>query len=72
MKVGTILACAAAALASSGCATIVARSSQEITITSVPEGAAAWPFWLLAAVNGAFGAGLLVGMGIGGQEKPFV
>ena len=28
------------ALATSGCATIVARSSQEITITSVPEGAA--------------------------------
>jgi hypothetical protein len=41
-------------------------------IFGVPEGAAAWPFWLLAAVNGAFGAGLLVGMGIGGQEKPFV
>jgi hypothetical protein len=40
MKVGTVLACALAALASSGCATIVARSSQEITITSVPEGAA--------------------------------
>jgi len=38
----------------------------------VPEGADAWPFWVLAAVNGAFGAGLLVGMGIGGQEKPFV
>lgn len=40
MKVGSILACAAAALASSGCATIVAKSSQEIIITSVPEGAA--------------------------------
>lgn len=40
MKVRTILACALTALASSGCATIVARSSQEITITSVPEGAA--------------------------------
>ena len=40
MKVRTVLACALAALASSGCATIVARSSQEITITSVPEGAA--------------------------------
>ena len=37
-----------------------------------PEGAEAWPFWALAAVNGVFGAGLLVGMGIGGQEKPFV
>src|SRR5262245_58447736 len=40
MKVRTVLACALAALASSGCATIVARSSQEITITTVPEGAA--------------------------------
>jgi len=40
MKVGQILACAVATLASSGCATIVAKSSQEITITSVPEGAA--------------------------------
>ena len=38
----------------------------------VPAGADAWPFWLLAGVNGAFGAGLLVGMGMGGQEKPFV
>lgn len=41
-------------------------------VFGVPEGADAWPFWLLAVVNGAFGAGLLVGMGIGGQEKPFV
>jgi len=39
MKARTILACAVAALATSGCATIVARSSQELTITSVPEGA---------------------------------
>jgi hypothetical protein len=39
MKVGTILACAVAALASSGCATIVAKSSQTITVTSVPDGA---------------------------------
>jgi len=40
MKVRSILACTVTALVSSGCATIVARSSQEITITSVPEGAA--------------------------------
>lgn len=38
----------------------------------VPPGADAWPFWVLAIVNGCFGAGLLVGMGVGGQEKPFV
>ena len=40
MKVRSILACTVTALVFSGCATIVARSSQEITITSVPEGAA--------------------------------
>src|SRR5678816_1242997 len=40
MKTGPILACAVAAFASSGCATIVSKSSQEITIASVPEGAA--------------------------------
>ncbi|MGZ8602859.1 MAG: hypothetical protein ACXWXN_10125 [Actinomycetota bacterium] len=38
----------------------------------VPTGADAWPFWALATVNGLFGAGLLVGMGISGQERPFV
>ena len=35
----------------------------------VPDGAPAWPFWLLAIVNGGFGAGLLVGMGIGGPAE---
>ena len=38
----------------------------------VPEGAESWPFWALAVINGGFGAALLVGMGLGGQEKPFV
>lgn len=38
----------------------------------VADGAAAWPFWGLALVNGAFGAGLLIGMGLGGQERPIV
>ena len=38
----------------------------------VPDGAEAWPFWALAVLNGGFGAALLVGMGFGGQEKPFV
>jgi hypothetical protein len=37
----------------------------------LPDGAAAWPFWTLAVLNGAFGAGLLAGMGLGGQERPF-
>ena len=35
----------------------------------VPEGADAWPFWALAIVNGGFGAGLLVGMGIGARRS---
>ena len=39
MKVRFILACAVAALATSGCATIVAKSSQTITVTSVPDAA---------------------------------
>lgn len=39
MKVRSILACAVASLASSGCATIVAKSSQTITVTSVPDAA---------------------------------
>jgi hypothetical protein len=34
--------------------------------------AVAWPWWVLAAVNAAIGAGLLVGMSDAGQEKPFV
>ena len=37
-----------------------------------PDGAAAWPWWSLAALNGAFGAALLVGMATAGHEKPFV
>ncbi|HWC70017.1 MAG TPA: hypothetical protein VG993_02530 [Actinomycetota bacterium] len=41
-------------------------------IFGLPDGAAAWPFWALAIVNGGFGVGLLIGMGTGGQEKPFV
>ena len=37
-----------------------------------PDAAPAWPFWSLAVLNGVLGAGLLVGMGLGGQEKPSV
>ncbi len=37
----------------------------------LPEGAAAWPWWTLGAVNAVLGAGLLVGMADAGQEKPF-
>ncbi|HVF08061.1 MAG TPA: hypothetical protein VNC60_05745 [Actinomycetota bacterium] len=56
------------ALLGAGTATVFALNA----LFDVPEGAPAWPFWVLAAVNGGFGAGLLVGMGIAGQEKPLV
>jgi len=51
-----------------GLATLFALNA----LVGVPADAPAWPFWSLAALNGVLGAGLLVGMGIGGQEKPFV
>jgi hypothetical protein len=38
----------------------------------LPDGAAAWPWWALAGINGTIGTGLLAGMGIAGQQKPFV
>ena len=38
----------------------------------VPAGAEAWAWWLLGAVSGALAAGLLLGLGYAGQEKPFV
>jgi hypothetical protein len=56
------------ALLEVGTATLFAINA----LFGVPAGAEAWPFWALAIVNAAFGAGLLVGMGIGGQERPFV
>jgi hypothetical protein len=37
----------------------------------VPAGAATWPWWALTFVSGALGAGLLVGLGYAGQERPF-
>jgi hypothetical protein len=37
----------------------------------LPEGAAAWWCWLLAAANGLIGALELVGLGLSAQEKPF-
>jgi hypothetical protein len=51
-----------------GVATVCAMTA----LVGLPQGAAAWPWWALAAVNAAIGAGLLVGMGTAGQEKPFV
>lgn len=37
----------------------------------LPSGAPAAAWWLLGGVNGAFAAGLLLGIGYAGQEKPF-
>ena len=38
----------------------------------VPAGASAWTWWLLGGLSAALGAGLLLGLGYAGQEKPFV
>jgi hypothetical protein len=54
------------ALLEVGTATVFAINA----VFGVPDGAPAWPFWTLAALNGLFGAGLLVGMGVAGQERP--
>jgi hypothetical protein len=37
----------------------------------LPDGAAAWSWWVLACVNGAMGGLLLVGLALAAQEKPF-
>jgi hypothetical protein len=41
-------------------------------VFSVPAGAGRLLWWLFAASNAALTAGLLVGLGRAGQEKPFV
>jgi hypothetical protein len=41
-------------------------------LVGLPDGAAAWPWWALGVLNAALGAGLLLGMGQAGQQKPFV
>jgi hypothetical protein len=55
------------ALLEVGTATVFALTA----VLGPPDGAATWPWWVFAIVNGAVGAGLLAGMGIAGQEKPF-
>ena len=56
------------ALLGAGTATVFVINA----LLGAPPGAPVWPFWLLAVVNGGFGAGLLVGMGLAGQERPLV
>ena len=51
-----------------GLATVLALTA----LFGLPDGVASWPWWILAVINGAVGAGLLAGMGLAGQEKPFV
>ena len=41
-------------------------------IVGVPDGAPAWPWWLLGAVNGAIGATELVAIAQIGTERPAV
>jgi hypothetical protein len=40
-------------------------------LLGLPDGVAAWSWWVLACVNGAMGALLLVGLALAAQEKPF-
>ena len=51
-----------------GTATVFAVNA----LVGLPEGAAAWPWWTLTVINAAVAAALLAGMGIAGQQKPFV
>lgn len=51
-----------------GTATVFALTA----MFGLPDGVSAWPWWALAVINGGMGAGLLAGMGMAGQEKPFV
>jgi hypothetical protein len=39
-------------------------------VLGLPEGSAAWPWWLLGAATGVFTALYLLGLARAGQEKP--
>ena len=41
-------------------------------VVGVPEGSAAWPWWVYGAASGLFAALYLTGIARAGQEKPFV
>jgi hypothetical protein len=56
------------ALVGAALATITALHA----LFGLPPGAGVLLWWLFAGVNAAFTAGVLLGMGQAGQEKPFV
>jgi hypothetical protein len=56
------------ALADAGLATVCGLNA----LLGPVEGSATLFWWLLAAANAAFGAGLLIGMAAAGNERPFV
>jgi hypothetical protein len=56
------------AVLEAGTATVFALNAA----LGLPSGASAWPWWVLAAVNGLFGALDLVGIATAGREKPIV
>ena len=56
------------ALVGAALATISALNA----VFGVPAGSGALLWWLFAGTNAAFTAGVLLGMGQAGQEKPFV
>jgi hypothetical protein len=39
--------------------------------TGLPQGSAAWPWWLFAIVAAGFAASYLIGLALAGREKPF-
>jgi hypothetical protein len=51
-----------------GTVSVIALSHAAV---GLPEGAAAWPWWLLGAATMLFTAVYLVGLARAGQEKPF-
>ncbi len=51
-----------------GIATVLALHA----IVGLPEDAAAWPWWALAALNAAVGAAVLLGLAAAEREQPIV
>jgi hypothetical protein len=56
------------ALLEAGTATVFVLNA----LVGLPEGAAAWPWWVFGVVHLAFAAALLWGLARSGQENPFV